>query len=165
MTMRFVPALLALSMGVNVFLGGFVAGRLLGHHGPHAGPGEPGARGVFPIMAAAEDLSPEGRALVRQTFKARQAELRAAHGEARNARARLAEILAAEPFDRGKAEAALATITGIESENHRVVMMLIVDAAASMTPEDRRRFVEGFARPHERPARLRPPEAAGAEKP
>lgn len=141
---------LALSLAANVFLGGFVAGRVLGgppHHGAHGGP-PPGA-GRLPIFSAAENLSPEGRKIFHETFKDGRAGLRGAFGDSLELRRAFGEALAAEPFDRAKAEAALATMQGADAENHRRVSALLIDAAEKMTPADRKVLVEAWRKPRE----------------
>jgi len=142
--------LLALSVAANVFLGGFVAGRMLGgppHHrppigapqGPHGmGPQRP------PLIVAAESLSPEGRKIFRETFEAQGERLRKDFETSRDLRRAFAEAVASEPFNRTKAEDALAALQASESESHRAAATLVIDAAEKMSPADRALLVDAY---------------------
>lgn len=100
-----VPAALGVSLIVNLGLGGYVAGqhlrpeppKLERPHGPQ-GPERPDSR---PDISR-EDRR-EVRQLMRQAFEAASTELEAR----RDAERQLATVLAAEPFDRAAAEAAM----------------------------------------------------------
>lgn len=152
-----VTILLALSLAANVFLGGFVAGRLLGGPGLHRPP--LGAHGMGPprpaLIAAAESLSPEGREIFRKTFESEGAKLRADFGRSGELRRAFAEALAAEPFDRARSEAALAAMQAADAESHRAASLLFIEAAEKMTPADRAVLVEAYRNRHRKAWRER----------
>jgi len=148
-------ALLALSIAANVFLGGFVAGRVFGgpaHHRPPMGaplgPQGMGPQGMGPqrppLIVAAESLSPEGRKIFRDTFEAQGERLRKDFETSRDLRRAFADAIAAEPFDRAKAEAALVALQASESESHRAAASLVIDAAEKMSPADRAVLVDAY---------------------
>jgi uncharacterized membrane protein len=154
---RTLTFLLMLSLAANVFLGGFVAGRLLGgpRHDGHvrgAGSGEHrgGPDGAAMLFGAMEDLSPAGREILRETFKGARERMRDGFGKSAQMRRALGAALAAEPFDRAKAEAALALITEADAKAHLAASTLLIDAAEKMTPADRKALAEAYQRPRER---------------
>lgn len=173
MIMRMLPILLAVSLAANVFLGGFVAGRLLGdppHH--RLAIMREGGHAPIPFFGAADALSPEGRRVFHDTFSGKRRDMRAAFVETQRLRQALAEALAAEPFDRARAEAALTAVQSSDAANQRAVVALVLDAAERLSPEDRKALASAHERRHEgRRRRLRDfngeagPPAEGASPP
>lgn len=152
------------SLAVNIFLGGFVAGRLAGGH-PHAGfghrpPHEAGLM-MFPDL---DVLSPAGRESFREIFAARHQTLRERHRDLSRRRAAFTAALAADPWDRAKAEAALAELKAATDEQETAFASLIIDAFEGLSTEDRKALVEAASRQggwrHRKGKRLRagPPE-------
>lgn len=147
---RLLTILLAMSLAANVFLGGFVAGRMLGgppHHGPHMARGEPGGGPRMPLFGAMDALSPEGVKIMHETLKDERARVREGLGKSVELRRALGAAVGAETFDRAKAEAAFAAIQAADAENHRVVVGLVLDAAEKMSPADRKALAEAWSRP------------------
>ncbi len=135
---------LALSLAANVFLGGFVVGRLAGGH-PHIRFGHaPHAAGpmMFPDL---DVLSPEGREAFRDVFAARREALRERHRDLNERRAAFAKTLAADPWDRAKAEAALVELQAAADEQETAFATLIIDAFEKLSAEDRKALVEAGA--------------------
>jgi uncharacterized membrane protein len=136
--MRALPIILLISLALNVFLGGFVAGRYLGR--PHHGSGFErgfGPRGG-PGSADLEALSPEGREVFRAAFHERRTQLDRSRLEARQLRKAFYDTLAADPFDRVRADAALDALAAAESETHVALMRELVSATEKLSPEDRK---------------------------
>lgn len=134
--MRLVPVLLALSLAANVFLGGFIAGRLLGPHGMHhGGPRGPGA-------FEAQAMTPEGREIVRAAFKAERESLIASKRESVRLRAQVSEALAAEPFDRAAVERAVEALQAEDAAHRRRVATILIAAAGKLSPADRKALAE-----------------------
>lgn len=135
---------LVLSVGLNLFLVGFLVARGIGHRPPpHRGPGPFHAHEVFDV-----GRSPEMRA----RFERRKDELRPKHRALRDARKGVEEALLAEPYDRARVESALAELrkeTGAMQEGmHRALL----DIAEELGPEQRRAFVrENFGSRRRRP--------------
>lgn len=140
--MRLVPALLALSLAANVFLGGYLFGQAFGPPGPH----HRGLRGSE-VAFEGRVLSPAGREIVRAAFRERREDLLAHGRESHAARAAVAEALGAAPFDRARLEAALALHQAKEAERHRGVAAALIDAAEQLSPEDRKALAAEHFRP------------------
>lgn len=130
---------LVVSLCVNLFLIGGIFG---GHfHAPWAKPGK--MSGV--IMAT---VPPELKSVIRDKFKAsspaNKAEREALRQEMEGKRLRVADALAAEPFDPARLEAELGgleqTATGMLARAHR----RISEIAGELTPEQRRQWAEGW---------------------
>jgi len=128
---RLLWALLA-SIGVNVFLLGFVFARALGPRPPpaknseHRGPPTPD--GVFGLD------SPETRRVLRE----RKGQLAPQRRALRDARSRVGQALEADPYVPEALEKALSDLrnrtTDMQAEVHRA----LVDLSSKLTPEQRR---------------------------
>lgn len=121
---------LILSLALNLLLISFVAGRAL----------FPEPRLVGPHVAlhhATEELSPEAQELVRSTMRAHGQDLRAHMRELRREKARLQEILAADPLDEAALTAVLQEIRqhngAIQEEIHEATL----EIARQLPPEER----------------------------
>lgn len=148
--MRIAPALLALSLAANVFLGGFVAGRLVGPQGFHH-RGHRGAEATFEARA----LSPEGREIVRAAFKEQREALFGSARESRKRRDAVAAALAADPFDRAGVEAAVAAFRETDAEHRRAIAKTLIDAAEKLSVEDRKSLAASqFGAAHGRRGRM-----------
>lgn len=137
---RTVTILLALSLAANVFLGGFVAGRIAGpnlpgierpvgwRHGHDRGDPHAELEGLPP---AARDrlkaLIRENRGRFVETFR----EGRALHQE-------FIAVLTADPFDRAAAEAVAARIEAFERERRPSMPRLVIETMDGLSLEDRR---------------------------
>jgi uncharacterized membrane protein len=127
------------SLCLNLFLLGGIFG---GHfHAPWGKPGRmPGV-----IMAT---VPPELKSVIREKFKESSPEAKAERGalkqEMDGKRMRVADALAADPFDPARLEAELTeleqTATSMLSRAHR----RIAEIAAELTPEQRRLWAEGW---------------------
>lgn len=153
---RVVWAALALSLAANVFLGGFVIGRLAGsdHHGHGRGPHR------MMMFHDLDALSETERAAFRAAFKSRRATFGESFAEMRKARDNFALALAAEPFDRVRAVAALEALQAAQREHEAKFGTLIIDAFEDLSPESRKALIEARdARRHHRRGRRDPGEA------
>ena len=97
---------LALSLAANVFLGGFVAGRMAG--GPHHRDGAPAFSMRRDGPDGFSDLTPAARDSLRRAFKARRAASREQFRAARELHEEFVDILSADVYDRAAAEALAA---------------------------------------------------------
>ncbi|HET9953382.1 MAG TPA: periplasmic heavy metal sensor [Polyangiaceae bacterium] len=120
---------LIVSVGVNLALLGFLAGRAFRPFpGPRpvSGPTGPGPRPGF--------------------FAGPPAELRARLHETREARARVAEALEHEPFDTATLESALRALRTETTQGQETLHAELVRRAGSATPEARRALAGQFRR-------------------
>jgi Spy/CpxP family protein refolding chaperone len=138
---RTIGVLLALSLAANVFLGGFVAGRI-------AAPNLPGFDRAVGARAldghgsgprrGFDELPPAAREKMRAAFKEKRAEFAASFREARALREEFARILTAETFDRAAAEAVAAKIEAFEDKRRRSSPRLVIEMMDGLPVEDRR---------------------------
>lgn len=136
---KWVLAALIVSLCVNLFLLGGMAGGLF-----HA-PWRKGDRmPSFVMITVPDDLKP----VIREQFKKSSPEAKAAREalkqEMTAKKQRVADALAAEPFDRARLETELLefakTFGGMMERGHR----RIAEIAAELTPEQRRLWAEGW---------------------
>ncbi|MGQ0663553.1 MAG: periplasmic heavy metal sensor [Pseudomonadota bacterium] len=135
---------LFVSLGVNLFLVGLMAGRYLGPSAPPfaSGPSPAGDRPWF-IHRMAENLPPEHRQVFEDAMAERRRDMGAANAAMREARRRVRDALVAEPFDRAALEAALADLRNRALDSQKAVHDAIAGAAQRLPPEARRPLVEG----------------------
>jgi len=142
-------ALLALSLAANVFLGGFVAGRMVGGPPHERGMGR-GAEFVremsWRIRGDFEELSPAARNAFRKVFEDRRDELRGSFRETRRLRRAFSEALSADIWNRTEVEAALAALRAVESAHQATLAASLVDAFEGLSPEDRKALVAAMDR-------------------
>jgi uncharacterized membrane protein len=124
---------LLLSLGVNVFLGGLVAGRHFGQ--PAASQREALAPGG-PIQRLVASLPPDDRGAVQKAFAKRRAELAGDRRAVQAARAQVAQILAADTYDLAAQQKAFTEAL------QRLLHEGLAEAAQEMSVEGRRSLVE-----------------------
>jgi uncharacterized membrane protein len=138
---RWMTWALVASLALNLFLGGVVGMRLWREHriaqerSAYAGP-------VGRLTAGMPETA---RAKVRTVLDARQQEFRERSREFRQARNAAFQTLASDAFDRTRAEAAFAEARQRATAMSELVQTVLVEAAATLTPEERKAFREGLA--------------------
>ncbi|GAB4520108.1 MAG: hypothetical protein Kow00133_06360 [Amphiplicatus sp.] len=143
--MRTLAVLLFVSLAANVFLGGFVAGRLVGGPPSFATPsGHQGWPGRLDHNHAAATLSEEGREAFRGVFEAHRDEIKAGYREIRRLRRAYAETLAADPWNRARAEAALEALQEAEAAHERTMGRALLDAVERLSVEDRQALIKSM---------------------
>lgn len=135
---------LALSLAANVFLGGFVAGRMAG--GPHHRDGAPAFSMRRDGPDGFSDLTPAARDSLRRAFKARRAASREQFRAARELHEEFVDILGADVYDRAAAEALAAKFEAADNFGRAGMARLIVDAADGLSMEDRKSLAEHIDR-------------------
>ncbi len=130
---------LLLSLGVNVFLGGLVAGRHFGQ--PAASQREALAPGG-PIQRLVASLPPDDRGAVQKAFAKRRAELAGDRRAVQAARAQVAQILAADTYDLAAQQKAFAEVRARTEALQRLLHEGLAEAAQEMSVEGRRSLVE-----------------------
>ena len=136
---RRVSIALALSLALNVFLGSFIAARVLhrgsrsahedGHmaYGPFLGPRGMLRDGKGPGADAARDL-----------MRRRGEAFRAERGRLRAARAAVATALSSEPFDAEALTRALAELRASTARSQQLMHTSLVELARALPLEKRR---------------------------
>jgi uncharacterized membrane protein len=143
---------LVASIGLNLFLGSWVAGRLLA--GPpmfrHAATGERGgpARSVIDRMAAS--ISAEHRATFEAVMARHREPIADAASRAREARDNAREAVASEPFDRAALDKAFETLRMRNDALQSATQSAMAEAAAALPPEARKQLADWRARSRRR---------------
>lgn len=138
---RWVWILLVVSLAGNLLLVGLIAGAAWLRHqsgGPIAA-----AAGPFGFIRA---LPRERREALRQESREQIAGLRPLWQTVREARREAERALAAEPFDAGTFLAAQRRVVDAEHAARLAGSKLLADAAAKLTPDERRRMARWFER-------------------
>ncbi|MBB4264699.1 periplasmic heavy metal sensor [Roseospira visakhapatnamensis] len=124
---------LILSLGVNLFLGGFV---LRGVLDPPRGPPPPSIDRVIDRMTGY--LPEADAAILRAVFEARRAEVEAQERSGRALHKAVAQALRQDPFDPEALAAAFARMDAHMMALHGSMQAIIVEATTHMSPEGRR---------------------------
>lgn len=129
---------LAASLAVNVFLGGFVAGRMLGPSDQRSGAERFTQQALTGEYA---ETSPATRAAFRKAYADRREEMRLGRAEARAARLAFLEAAGSDQWDRAAVEAALENVKTIERKRETARSALLLDALESMQADERKAWV------------------------
>ncbi len=141
---RGIAIALALSLAANVFMGGFVIGGIAGGPGFHAGPhGFDFRRGGKEHFA---DLPEPARVALKQAFIAHREDGREERRAAHEIHREFIEALGADVFDRAGAEAIVAKFETVETSERAGMAALLVEAAASLSAEDRKALARHLKR-------------------
>lgn len=136
---------LALSLAANVFLGGFVIGKMAG--GPHDRGGShefafrhhDGPEGFL-------DLTPAARESLKRAFETRRAAATQEFSAARELHEEFVKVLGADVYDRAAAEALAAKFEAAENFGRAGMARLIVEAADGLSTEDRKSLAKHIER-------------------
>ncbi|WP_322034110.1 periplasmic heavy metal sensor [Paraburkholderia sp. J76] len=131
------------SVLLNVFLLGAIAG---GAWRWFAVRGEPQAQPAqrVALRYATEELSPERQQQFAQALKSSRREGRQYARDGRDGRREVLDLLAAPQLDRSAIDAALAHTRNADSALRAQIESGVVDFAATLTPEERVKFVQGL---------------------
>lgn len=142
MNPRTLKTLAAVSLALNVFLIGSIAGgayRLFAHQRAEAAQ----QRG---IRFAAADLSAERQRELRDALRNTRRESQPLIRDARDGRIDIAHILAAPNFDRNALDDALARTRDADVALRARVERTVADFAATLTPDERLKLVGAMER-------------------
>jgi uncharacterized membrane protein len=130
--------LLAVSLAVNVFIGGLVAGRAIGTK-PWQAAGEIGAgAGLrFTLARIVDALPKDQRPVVEDIIRAHRGDITSALRALQAARSDAAAALRAEPFEPVALTAALGELKAASSDLQSTLFEALEDAAAKLTPAGR----------------------------
>jgi len=133
---RGIVVALAASLAANVFLGGFVAGRLFGGEAGaasrHGHSSRHGGREDF------ADLPPAARDSLKRAYLAHRAEGRGAYEEMKALHDDFVRVLSADEFDRAAALAIAEKADALERSGRASLIQLVVSAADGLSVEDRK---------------------------
>jgi uncharacterized membrane protein len=152
LTGRWVGWALLASLAANLFLGGLIGMRAWHEHG------ESGMARLGPMGPVVGALPASGRDKVRAAMKARDSDLRQHGREFRRARAEAERLLAADPYDQARAQAAFAEARQRADALASVVQGALIEAGARLSPEERKALRDRMAeRERDRERRGPPP--------
>lgn len=142
MSERFRTIVLAISLAVNVFIVGAAAGGAFMWHA--SGP----LRSAIPVRGglgvAAHTLPMVERKTFRQMLRQARQEAASDIAAARSGRLKLAQLMVAEPLNREAIDAQLAAIRQSDIALRARLEKAVVDFAETLTPADRKSFVDGL---------------------
>jgi Predicted integral membrane protein len=152
MRRRWMPIALLGSVGLNLFLGGF----LLGHR-PHGHPPPPPERFVERVASVLPDAD---AAILRRALEDNRGDMDAEHQRRKTFPREIQAVLAKDPFDPEALAALFATHDKAEQQSRQRLQKALITAVGAMSPEGRHRLAtlrpedvrpEGGARPGKRP--------------
>ncbi len=153
-TLRKLSIALALSLGLNFFLAGFVASRvwLRRHHEdgpPHQGMGPHPMAGPMGMLQDVDDPVLHKRA--EKVFGARRDHFERDRKRMNEARAKVAEALSREPPDRAALEAAFGELRNVTTASQTELHAGLIELAPTLTPEQRQKLIRKWTKgPHRR---------------
>ena len=131
---------LAISVALNVFIvGAAVGGAYMWHASGLLRPGAPERGG---LAVAANAFSAKERKTFRQMLMQARTEAASDIAAARSGRLKLAQLMVAEPLDRQAVDAQLASIRQSDIALRARLEKAVIDFAETLTPADRKIFVE-----------------------
>lgn len=136
---RILGVLLAVSLAVNLFLGGVIAGRLTGE-------ATQGLRAKRNVEAILQPLPQDKRVLVRKELRAAMSQARQHFGALQAARAQVAEELVQPKLDEAQLERKFAEVRAQTTAIQTAFQQAFARAAVSLTPEERRAVIEALKR-------------------
>jgi len=146
MASRTLRIVLIVSLALNVFVIGGLAGAAIMWQRAETQRPLPGIGRPARLRQAAEALSPENRRMVRQSIRATAQSLRPKVQEARAARIDTGRLLVQPELDRAALEAAFARARAADIAIRTGLEKAVIDAAARMPQSERERFVEALDR-------------------
>ena len=150
---KWILAALVVSLGLNLFIAGTVVGHKLHRH-PHewSQRNKPdGDRKVFGFIdRMAMALPREDRAVFMGKIDGYRAELKAADQKFRDARKKVQDAIAAEPFDRNALDTAFGEVSQRMADLQKVLHAALSDAVSALPPDARKRLAHWDKRPPRR---------------
>ena len=129
--------LLAASLALNLFLGGYVTAKIARRHFDR----RPSASRRIP---GTDKMSTEGRELVKTRMAEDSEKVRDTVKKLRDERAKLREIMSAETFDRKAAEASMDNIRILTEDIWKEIQDATLDLAEKLSPADRVQLSKGM---------------------
>ncbi|WP_374440571.1 periplasmic heavy metal sensor [Stella sp.] len=148
------PGCLLVSLAVNVFLVSALVGRYARDHGP-------GPEMLVGFRGLTEGLPESARDTLRESFRARRGEIGRERRDLREARRRVVDALAAEPFDAAAARQAFEGLRDANGELARIAQDALIEAAGRMPAQERRELLQRRVRHPRQPGEGPPPGPPG----
>ncbi len=123
---------LGVSLAANVFLGGFLAGKIAGGGRDHGPPHFERRHGDL------DDVSPAARDALRRAFSEHRNDNAEVWREMRELHRELIDVITAETFDRAAAEAIAAKFEALDASFRSDMARIMIEAADGLSLEDRK---------------------------
>lgn len=133
--------LLAVSLGLNIFIAGWWVGAQL-QRGPQ--PQQPMVRVLSPSDFIAHRLSPQGYAAVQPLLQQLDDVMRRGFGDRAATFDELRQLASANPYDSGKVRALLATLPDKRTDSEATQWQLVADILDKLSPQDRAQFADSI---------------------
>lgn len=134
---------LVVSVALNVFLAGFVAGRIIGDEGDKTSRRIEFAAGApYGMLRHSSSLPPDSRDIMRREFRNALPEMREIKAETMRLRRELNDLLAAPTFDQQAISEKMRAVRAARDRQHVIYDNAFLEAIASLSPDDRRRLIE-----------------------
>lgn len=135
---------LAISVGLNLFAGGFLVARMLRHRPPH-GEGF-GPHAMAGPMGILEDIeNPEARERVRGALAERSERFDRGRGRMRNARQKVAQAMEREPPNPEELGAAFSELRQATTAAQADLHSTLIEVAPTLTREQRANLIRKWA--------------------
>lgn len=133
---------LGASLALNVFAGGFIAGRLLGEPPRRAPIETAGPVDPFRLMRHAGSLPPEAREAFRGSLREARGPMREDFRKMRALREELRAVIRAEEWDEAEARRLFGVIAARQGDQLSRLEDALIEALGSLSAEDRRLLIE-----------------------
>ncbi len=139
---------LAVSIGLNLFLGGAIASAWLvkRQYGGLRPPPQAGMAGDFDFRGGLAALGGEARPLAREIRREHGPRLREAGKAMQDARREVGRMLRADAIDPVALDKALSDLRERADEAQAVMHEVLMEAITKLTPDQRRKFLEAATR-------------------
>ena len=128
---------LLLSVAINLLFCGFIAARVLGHHEREGREGRAHHGQFLGPRGLTRGGDPQAERAVRIVLERRAGEFRAQREALRESRRRVGDAFDAEPLDVKALERELAELRAQTLKSQELLHAALVEAAPSLTPEQR----------------------------
>ncbi len=164
---RKLAIVLAVSIGLNLFLGGAIASAWLvkRQYGGLRPPPQVGMAGDFDFRGGLAALGSEARPLAREIRREYGPRLREAGKAMQDARREVGRMLRADQIDPVALDVALADIRKRSDDAQAVMHQVLMEAITKLTPDQRRKFIEAAMRRGPGGDRRSPPGGPSPEGP
>lgn len=152
---RKLAIVLAVSLGLNLFLGGMIASAWISRQVERERPAGPALSGKFDFRAGLEVLGTAARPMAREIRREFGPRLRESGGEVRIARRRVGDLMRAGELDTQALEAAFRDLRQATDAAQAVMHQALLETMERLSPEQRRAFLDAAMPPAGADRRLR----------
>jgi len=137
---------LAVSVGLNLFLGGMITSAWIARHGFGERSHPARTVGMFDLRSGFEALGSDVRPMAREIRREYGPRLRESGREMRAARRAVANLLRADELDPAALKTAFGNVRKASDDAQAVMHQLLLETMAHLTAEQRRAFLDAATR-------------------